>query len=271
MPPKPKGEVRALHPIPRKIILTGVNPQSSNLIRVRNNQRRSRARRREYVAELERKLHECQAQGLEPCTPDGAPQDTIRRLEEENRKLRELLALSGVQQASVDTHLAVEGGLPKEAADGDNPLQMLPEPVADEASILDASEEMLAESSLQLPEDAFGMFFEPLQSTPYFDPSFIPPSFSPHPLPFPHELPLSPQGIKPPCPTESLLPTSCLPNSGTTLCSVAYELVREQNKRAVDMIEIGIRLWNGFLKGEGAGGCRVDNELLASVLEYIKG
>jgi hypothetical protein len=122
---KPK-ERSAVHPTPLDIMLTGFNLQSSNLIRVRNNQRRSRARRREYVAELERKVHQCNAHGLQPCTPDVVPQDTIFRLEEENRKLRKLLALAGVEQALVDTHLAPEGGVP-EAADGDNRLQSSPE------------------------------------------------------------------------------------------------------------------------------------------------
>jgi hypothetical protein len=90
--------------------------QASNLIRVRNNQRRSRARRREYIAELERKVHEYNAQGLPPCTPHIVPQDTILRLENENRKLREMLALAGVE---LDL-----GGVP-EVADNANPLQRL--------------------------------------------------------------------------------------------------------------------------------------------------
>jgi hypothetical protein len=107
-------------------MLTGFNPQSSNLIRVRDNQRRSRARRRDYVAELERKIHECNVHGLARCAPDVVPQDTILRLEEENRKLRELLALAGVEQALVGTHLAAEGSVPK-AADRDNRLQSSPE------------------------------------------------------------------------------------------------------------------------------------------------
>jgi hypothetical protein len=89
---------------------------------VRNNQRRSRARRREYVAELERKVNECNAQGLLPCTPHVVPQDTILRLEKENRKLREMLALAGVELDLVDIHL--EGGVP-EVADSANPLQSL--------------------------------------------------------------------------------------------------------------------------------------------------
>ena len=145
------------------------------------------------------------------------------------------------------------------------------EPTADEASMPDGSDEMLAESFLQLPADEFDMLLEPLQSTSSFEPSSIPQSFSAPSLPFPYYLSLSAPGVNPLCPAESLLPTSNQPDSGTTLCSVAYELVREHNNRGVDMIEIGIRLWNGFVKGEGDGGCKVENELLYSVLEYIKG
>jgi hypothetical protein len=107
-------------------MLTAFHLQSSSLIRVRNNQRRSRARRREYVAELERKVHECNAHGLPPCTPDVVPQDMILRLEEENRKLRELLTLTGVGQTLVDTHLTAGGGAP-EAGDSGSRTQSSPE------------------------------------------------------------------------------------------------------------------------------------------------
>jgi hypothetical protein len=90
---------------------------------VRNNQRRSRARRREYVAELERKVQECNARGLQSCIPDVVPQDNIVQLKEENRKLRELLNLVGVEQALIDTHLVAEGGVPKAADASINWLQ----------------------------------------------------------------------------------------------------------------------------------------------------
>jgi hypothetical protein len=61
-------------------------------------------------------------------------------------------------------------------------------------------------------------------------------------------------------------------DSDTTLCSVAYDLVRQHNKKGVDMMEICIRLWNGLIKGdEGDEGCKVENKLLFSVLEYIRG
>jgi hypothetical protein len=144
-------------------------------------------------------------------------------------------------------------------------------PTADGASMPNGSDEMFAESFLQLPPDEFDMLFEPPQTASSFDPSSIPQSFSRSSLPFPYDSPLSPPGANLLCPAESLLPTSSHSDSGTTLCSVAYELIHEHNKKGIDMIEIGIRLWNGFIKDDGAGGCKVENELLFSVLEYING
>lgn len=60
-------------------------------------------------------------------------------------------------------------------------------------------------------------------------------------------------------------------DSAATLCSVAYDLVRQHNKKGVDMMEICIRLWNGLIKGDEGEGCKVENKLLFSVLEYIRG
>jgi len=58
----------------------------------------------------------------------------------------------------------------------------------------------------------------------------------------------------------------------TTLCTVAYEMIRQRNKKGVDMIEIAIRLWNGFVKGDYDNECcKVKNKLLFSVLDYISG
>lgn len=57
----------------------------------------------------------------------------------------------------------------------------------------------------------------------------------------------------------------------TTLCSLAYDMIRQNDKKGVDMIEIAIILWNGFVKGSRVDeGCRVDNKLLHNVLDYIR-
>jgi hypothetical protein len=48
-------------------------------------------------------------------------------------------------------------------------------------------------------------------------------------------------------------------------------MIRQHNKKGVDMIEIGIRLWNGFVKGDRDDeGCKVSNKQLFSVLDYIR-
>ena len=126
MPTKAKGEVSCpYHSFPDHTDLFYL--QYSNLIRVRNNQRRSRARRREYVAELERKVQQCNTNGVQPCTPSVVPRDTILRLEEENRKLRELLAIAGVEQTLVDIHLNTGSGAPREAGESCSCPQASPE------------------------------------------------------------------------------------------------------------------------------------------------
>jgi hypothetical protein len=86
-------------------------------------------------------------------------------------------------------------------------------------------------------------------------------------------------GEEPACPSSASPLITCdlanldaiSPDNGTTLCSVAYGLVRQHNKKGVDMMEICIRLWNGLIKGSEGEGCKVENKLLFSVLEYIRG
>ena len=70
-------------------------------------------------------------------------------------------------------------------------------------------------------------------------------------------------------PGDSLARRTTQIKSGTTLCVLAYEMIRQHNKKGADMIEIGIRLWNGFIKGDGDEGCKVENKLLSNVLEDI--
>ncbi|KAM4068010.1 endonuclease-reverse transcriptase domain-containing protein [Hirsutella rhossiliensis] len=68
-------------------------------VRIRDNQRRSRARRREYVQELEQRLRVYELQGIEVSTEI---QMAARRAAEENKRLRELLNRHGFS----DSHVA---------------------------------------------------------------------------------------------------------------------------------------------------------------------
>jgi len=76
--------------------------EKANLARIRDNQRRSRARRKEYLQELEHRLRQCELQGVEASSDI---QLAARKVAEENKKLRGLLVQHGVADDSIDLYL----------------------------------------------------------------------------------------------------------------------------------------------------------------------
>ncbi|KAG4436786.1 hypothetical protein IFR05_007720 [Cadophora sp. M221] len=273
---------------------------TANLIRVRNNQRRSRARRRDYVAELERKVQECEVNGV----PNRSivPEETLRRLQEENKRLRELLQQAGVEQSVVDHHInghegnAVQnttGIVPDEVSHSAelqlpvwDALLMVDTGTSEAAEFLPAvgttpsgiTDELLADSFLNLPSedfttDEFGLFYDGIQDAPTFETARMPQDVSERSpftaTPSTSLCSITTDALSTFC-TSSSLPSTNQGDTDTTLCSEAYEMLHQHNKKGVDMIEIGIRLWNGFTKGDGSG-CKVENKLLFSVLEYVSG
>lgn len=76
--------------------------EKANLARIRDNQRRSRARRKEYLQELEARLRQCELQGIEAS---AEIQLAARRVADENKKLRILLGRHGVGDDVVETFL----------------------------------------------------------------------------------------------------------------------------------------------------------------------
>ncbi|PVI03577.1 hypothetical protein DM02DRAFT_557668 [Periconia macrospinosa] len=72
--------------------------RAQNLARIRDNQRRSRARRKEYINELEVRLRNCEQAGIEAS---AEIQNAARRVLEENRKLRLLLHEQGLSDSDI--------------------------------------------------------------------------------------------------------------------------------------------------------------------------
>lgn len=70
--------------------------------RIRDNQRRSRARRQEYLAELERRLAESQL----ACREADIQRTAFLDLQIENAKLRELLALADVNEQFIQQYVS---------------------------------------------------------------------------------------------------------------------------------------------------------------------
>ncbi|EOD43816.1 hypothetical protein UCRNP2_9497 [Neofusicoccum parvum UCRNP2] len=71
-----------------------------NLARIRDNQRRSRARRKEYLSELESKYRSCEQMGVQASAEIQA---AAKRVLDENRRLRALLHQKGVCDAEIDS------------------------------------------------------------------------------------------------------------------------------------------------------------------------
>lgn len=74
----------------------------ANASRIRDNQRRSRARRKEYVEELQRQVQEYEKQGVQASLDI---QKAARDVSIENSRLRMLLAQRGVDGPAVDAYL----------------------------------------------------------------------------------------------------------------------------------------------------------------------
>jgi hypothetical protein len=80
--------------------MTGkINTSKANLARIRDNQRRSRARRKEYLQELETKWRVCEQMGIEAS---AEMQQAARRVLDENKKLRIMLNQRGVSNDEID-------------------------------------------------------------------------------------------------------------------------------------------------------------------------
>ncbi|MCJ1473566.1 hypothetical protein MMC13_002217 [Lambiella insularis] len=70
--------------------------------RIRNNQRKSRARRKEYLHEVEERLRDFERLGVEASLE---LQSAARRVADENTRLRSLLKLRGVTDLEINEHL----------------------------------------------------------------------------------------------------------------------------------------------------------------------
>jgi hypothetical protein len=69
------------------------------LARIRDNQRRSRARRKGYLQELEVKYRECEQTGVEAS---AEIQTAARKVVDENKRLRQLLKQQGLSDAEIN-------------------------------------------------------------------------------------------------------------------------------------------------------------------------
>ncbi|KAK2748439.1 hypothetical protein FQN55_004378 [Onygenales sp. PD_40] len=80
---------------------------AADSVRIRDNQRRSRARRKEYLQDLEKRVHKFEQEGV---TATIEVQAAAKKVARQNELLRSLLRLKGVSEGEVEGYLAANRG-----------------------------------------------------------------------------------------------------------------------------------------------------------------
>lgn len=218
------------------ILVDTLLQKQQQLSRVRENQRRSRARKQEYIHELEQQLVSLKRQAQQK---DVNHRLAMQGLEMENRRLRGLLSSAGIEAGAVDGSDSVakrKVAIPVLRRGG---MQEGWEMRVQGERLCDPKQPEIAEgglsSTIQTPttESAKG---QTLCGCSEDDDSW-------------------------PANQDIL---------NTTLCAIADELISQYNTRGVGVAEIQRKLWAGFSRGATTGdGCRVQNQILFQVLDDI--
>jgi hypothetical protein len=263
------------------------------LTRVRENQRRHRARRKDYIATLEEKLAETERQlaaaraeiedlrrergsGIVvlPCVHGEDLNNGEREEDEQLEVVRKDSAVDEERVMGVDVHIGMDMHDTQEQ-DERVPSMSLSQPSP-------------IPPTIQADTDTFYSTFYTFSSLP-----------SPHSPPTPLDLSLDhdidlagpppccedPPAITSAATTSAALPPSTdpecstcktrpapLPSESTTLCAQAYVMISQQNFRDVDAATIRLWLYQGYRRAQRQGeGCRVENGALFRLLDFISG
>ncbi|KAL5357938.1 hypothetical protein BJX96DRAFT_32766 [Aspergillus floccosus] len=236
--------------------------KTDRLARIRENQRKSRARKQEHIRELEQKLASLQEQANRK---DVEHRLAVQRLEAENRKLKYLLSCSGLPASAIQGYLQV--------ADDPNVGQKVAIPALRKVEGESSPDCKPAECSPRCTPRREGDDSKEVRREPSsLRVTEMPPETPPKPT---QKTSLKPEKL-----VQSIC--SCPPATGTdswptnedvlntTLCAIAEELISQYNTRGVEMDEIRRKLWAGFSKGlTTEEGCRVQNHILFQVLDEI--
>lgn len=277
-------------------------PQSqskSKQERIRDNQRRSRARRQEYLADLEKRLSECQI----TCRDADIQRAAFIELQIENTRLRELLSLAGVNDQFVEHYVsqavAQASQFPQEAnptlrqlkpkiatmdptrvlsnASTSNPiLQQQQSNIASAPSRRHSHTVMSSTSGSSVAERNIA----PTSASSYNPISpFIPPMTeisSPTTFDWLYQPSPLPQARNPSDPflcEHFGLAAQGIPRTtddNTVLCSVAKQMIDQYHIPPHEMEKVKSKLSSGFCQPSYPGsGCSVDNQILFQVLNEL--
>ncbi|KAJ5551405.1 hypothetical protein N7461_006103 [Penicillium sp. DV-2018c] len=239
------------------------------LARVRENQRKCRARRQEYVKELEQRLAIFKEQAQQK---DIEHRLATQKVEAENRHLRTLLGSLGVPTASVQRYL-------QEAEADANTNRKVAIPAIRRAKGEDGlslATRGTRSSSLSIampcaPKDDAKTAELPTAGKGTRASIVAQPACQSS-----GSIQQEPKGKDPAlcgCEDERQVPETVSDEDvlNSTLCAIAEEMISQYNTKGVDVDEIRRRIWSGFRAGADGTGCRVQNHILFQVLDDISG
>ncbi|KAH9860887.1 hypothetical protein IAQ61_010622 [Plenodomus lingam] len=240
------------------------------LNRVRENQRRHRARRRDHIATLEQKLAE-----TEKLLADARAEIVALKAE---RDAANVVSVSQDHQPKPRQ---------ESTASDAEPAPIL-EPRGFAGSNSPAKPGSMAQLSidpqldyLDVPNHDLSFLSDAITSSLVGAPNLTPPSPplqsgipNSGPPPCCSEPPSSPtleEPVDPQCSTCKTRPAPA-PSESTTLCAQAYVMISQQNFRNLDPETIRLWLAQGLRRAQREGeGCRVENGALLRLLDYISG
>lgn len=241
--------------------------RQDRLARVRENQQKSRARKQQYIQELEQKVAACRTQAHQK---DVEHRISIQELKTENTKLRHWLLSLGVQASHIDEYLH-ENSDPAASKKVAIPKQ-LPD-LSGDTALKESSSPCTCLSNCRVRRnsgnevDSIISSMEPSCSGPTLTNELSGHKTVDHILTH-SATPISYEFL---CDNSSCAPWPENENIlNTTLCTVAAELINQFNARGVELTEIKTKLWSGFRKGSSAAEpCRVQNQVLFEVLDEV--
>lgn len=200
---------------------------------MRENQRKSRARKQEYVRELEQQLAVRKEQTQQK---DIEHRLAIQKLEAENKNLKTLLGSLGVSADLIHQYVTLAGQ--GTVMDRKVAIPATPRPKKEVVSISSCNK-----VDSQLPSPSGDKLLPQAEGS---TPSLCS------------------------CPAEQSDKWSSEGDVlNTTLCAIAEDLIVQCNARGTDIEELRQRLSSGFSKGLPGDGCRVQNNILFQILDEI--
>ncbi|KAL4911210.1 hypothetical protein BDW74DRAFT_172677 [Aspergillus multicolor] len=227
------------------------------LARVRENQRKSRARKQDHLQDLERKVLTLQR---ELDRRDVENRLAVQRLEAENRKLRDLHLFLGVSPDALEEYLRIVDNPVMAQKVAIPAIQRLPL-----GSQVQSEKVKCAQRCSSAPSPSTEVPVRQESAIATCQPSTDEQQREPRATtPLPPFCACSPEeGL------ESLPISERVLN--TTFCAIAEKLVNQYNARGIDVSEIQQKLRKGFFRSSSEEGCRVQNQVLFQVLDEISG